>query len=413
MLSPSVVGPEIIARADALARFSEDPDGLTWTFLSEAHRAAAHRILEWMREAGMHARVDPLGNVVGRYEGEQPDGPALLTGSHFDTVRNAGKYDGILGLLVSIACVQALHAAGERLPFALEVVAFCDEEGARFQAALLGSRAMAGTFDARVLERRDAAGLAMVDALRASGLDPSRIPEARRQPEEVLGYVEVHIEQGPVLLSERLPVGIVTAIVGTTRLAVTVTGEAGHAGTVPMRLRRDAAAAAAEMVLCLERRCQAAPSLVGTVGELHVPRGAANMIPGRAEFSIDIRSDDDGVRGATVTGLLEELEAVARRRGVRVEIARTHEAPSVPYAGWLMRQLEETVSRAGVLPRYLSSGAGHDAMAMADHRRRHAPRAGRQRRDQSPPAGDGLGRGRRACGTDPARYDPPLSAATR
>ncbi|CAN0221725.1 unnamed protein product, partial [Phaeothamnion confervicola] len=286
-------GQRLLGQADTLAQFSEDLPKVTRVFLSPQHRAAGEKILGWMREAGMSAEFDALGNVVGRYDGEAPGAPALLSGSHMDSVRNAGRYDGIFGILCPIECVRRLHAAGRRLPFAIEVVAFGDEEGVRFGATLLGSHALSGTFDPAWLDKKDAAGITMRDALVAFGGDPDAIPGLKRDPAKTLAFVEVHIEQGPVLLSEGLPLGVVTAIAGGSRHTVDVTGLAGHAGTVPMGMRRDALAGAAEMVLAAERIAAGMPGTVATVGRIEAKPGAINVIPGDARFTLDARAGED------------------------------------------------------------------------------------------------------------------------
>ena len=358
-------GTEAMTRMEQIAAYSEDRKGLTRTFLTTQHKAAGELIKSWMEEAGMVAGFDAIGNMVGRYEGERPGLPALLVGSHFDTVRNAGKYDGMLGIVSAIACVKTLHRAGERLPFAIEVIGFSDEEGVRFGPTLLGSQALAGTFDPAFLDKLDADDISMAAALRHYGLDPTLIPSIARAPEQVLGFVEVHIEQGPVLLTEDLPVGIVTSIAGATRFQVTVIGQTAHAGTVPMHLRRDAATAAAEALLFIEKRCQV-DNLVGTVGKFNVPNGVANVVPGRAEFSIDVRAKEDPIRKVLVADILQELKAIGERRQVHMEIVKTHEANACACASWLMAQLEAAVSAANIPLRRLHSGAGHDAMALSD-----------------------------------------------
>jgi hydantoinase/carbamoylase family amidase len=359
-------GAEVMDRLDQLAQFSELPGGLTRVYLSAEEKGAGELLIRWMAEAGMDAGFDAVGNVVGRYEGTEPGLPALLTGSHYDTVRNAGQYDGMLGVVSAISCIKALNEAGERLPFAIEVIGFADEEGVRFQSTLLGSRGVAGTLDTEILDKQDADGTTMAEALTAFGLDPARIGDAAHKAEEVLAYVELHIEQGPVLLNEELPVGVVTSIAGATRFAVTVTGLAGHAGTVPMGGRRDAAAAAAEMLLAIEDRCTGIDALVGTVGQLTVPDGATNVIPGAAAFSIDIRAGDDAIRESAVADVEAALSTIAERRNVTVELTRTHEAKSAICAPWLMDQIRDAIADAGIEPRYLMSGAGHDAMAFVD-----------------------------------------------
>jgi allantoate deiminase len=358
-------GPALMARLDALARFSEDPDRLTRTFLSPAHRQAADQVLAWMQEAGMAARLDAAGNVVGRYEGERPGLPALLLGSHIDTVRDAGKYDGNLGVLAAIAVVDDLHRRGERLPFAIEVLAFGDEEGVRFPVTLTGSHAVAGTSDPASADARDDAGMRLGDALRAFGGDPDAVAGEGCRPEDVLGYVELHIEQGPVLEAEGLPLGIVTAINGAARYNATVRGMAGHAGTVPMDLRQDALAAAASMILAVERCAQGRREVVATVGQLDVQPGAVNVIPGAVRFTIDIRAPDDADRLAAMAEMVAALEGIARGRGVELVLDRYHDAGAVRCDEALMTRLDAAIRRHGLPARRLPSGAGHDAMAMA------------------------------------------------
>ncbi|MFO1351470.1 MAG: allantoate amidohydrolase [Gammaproteobacteria bacterium] len=354
-----------MARLEEFARYSEEDQRLTRTYLTPVQRAAGEQLIAWMKEAGMRAGFDGVGNVIGRYEGVQPGLPALMIGSHYDTVRNAGKYDGALGILSAIACVEALHRAGERLPFAIEVAGFAEEEGVRFGATLIGSRAVAGNFDYGVLAKTDAAGVSVAAALRDFGLDPDAIGAVARKRGEVLAYLEIHIEQGPVLLSEGLALGIVTAIAGASRFQIRIEGQAGHAGTVPMRLRHDAAAAAAEALLFVERRCRSDERLVGTVGKLQVPNGAVNVIPGVAEFSLDLRSGDDAARRAALTEVLAEFDAIGARRGVTFNIVRTHDAGACTCAPWLMEQLAQSLRGLGIPERRLPSGAGHDAMALA------------------------------------------------
>src|ERR1700730_11811415 len=287
----ALLGREIVEWVASLGAVSETPNNLTRIFLSPQHRAAADLLLSWMQAAGMTAHLDAIGNVCGRYEGDRPGLPCLMLGSHYDTVRDAGKWDGPLGLITAIACVGAMHQRGQRLPFAIEVIGFADEEGVRFASTLLGSRAIAGTFDESVLGVKDTAGTSMRDALSRFGLDPDHIGAAARGRSELLGYVELHIEQGPVLEGLNLPVGVVTAISGATRLAVSLTGMAGHAGTVPMLLRRDALAGAAECIYEIEEFCRTDQNgLVGTVGYIHAMPGATNVIPGQVSFTIDIRA---------------------------------------------------------------------------------------------------------------------------
>ena len=356
----------IMERCDALARHSELAGGLTRVYLSPEQRAANELVLGWMREAGMSARLDAIGNCVGRYEGERPGLPALLLGSHLDTVRDAGRYDGMLGVVSAIECVAVLNAAQRRLAFAIEVIGFADEEGVRFGSTLLGSRAVAGTFKPEVLDSVDANGVGMRAAMREYGLDPERVAQAARRREDVLAYAELHIDQGPVLEAEGLPAGVVTAINGATRLAVEINGTAGHAGTVPMNLRQDALAAAAECVLAIERRCGGVAELVGTVGKLETLPGAVNVIPGKVRFTIDVRSPRDPERLSAVSKIVAEMQAIAGRRNVAVKVARTHEGGVAACAPWLMEQIGAAIAAEEITVRKLPSGAGHDGMAMIE-----------------------------------------------
>jgi len=356
----------VLARCDALARISELPVGLTRVYLSPEQRAANDLVLGWMREAGMSARLDAVGNVVGRYEGDRSGLPCLILGSHLDTVHDAGKYDGMLGVVAAIECVHALKEGGWRLPIAIEVIGFADEEGARFNATLIGSRAVAGTLRKEVLDIVDSAGVSVRDAMLRFGLDPTRIGESARRREDVLAYVELHIEQGPVLENERLPVGVVTAINGATRLAVEIDGTAGHAGTVPMTLRQDALAAAAECVLAIESRCASVPELVGTVGKLETHPGSVNVIPGKVRFTIDVRAPDDSLRRTAVDDVLAEIRQICARRRVTPKVTKTHEGGVAACAPWLMEQLGAAIAAEAIPVRKLPSGAGHDGMAMID-----------------------------------------------
>jgi hydantoinase/carbamoylase family amidase len=357
-----VFGPRILALADQLAKWSEASDNLTCTYLTDAHRAVAAQLRDWMQAAGMTAEIDVLGNVVGRYAAAAPDAKTLIVASHYDTVRNAGKYDGRFGILAPLVVVEHLNRAGQRLPFHLEVIAFSEEEGVRFGTAYLGSSALTGRFDLRVLELRDASGISVAELIRATGDDPNTIPALARRPKDLLGYLELHIEQGPMLLHENLPVGIVTAIAGGSRFLLTITGASGHAGTTPMTARHDAAAAAAEIVLFVERRCGTAPGLVGTVGRLAVPDGAINVIPGRCELSVDIRADELPKRDAAIADVFAEIERIGKRRGVTIKTTEMQRTPVVPCSPRLQRLLADCITHAGLRPHYLPSGAGHDGI---------------------------------------------------
>lgn len=359
------LGARIKAEVDAWARFSEEDDKLVRLFLTPEHRQTAEAVIAAMRAAGMSARIDAVGNVVGRYEGEAPNAPALLTGSHIDTVRDAGAYDGNLGAALPIACIAELNAAGKRLPFAVEVIAFGDEEGVRFPTTLSGSRTVAGTFDPAALAACDAEGKTLAEALREFGCDPDGIQDEARRRAEVLGFVEVHIEQGPVLESRNLPVGIVTAISGASRLRVSVNGMAGHAGTVPMTLRQDTLAGAAEMIIAIERRATAEQGLVATVGCIEAEPGAINVIPGHTNFTIDVRAPEDGVRQTAIEDIKADLAEIAGRRRLEIEFEPLHIGSAVTCDPALMDSLEAAVARCGIEPLRLPSGAGHDAMAIA------------------------------------------------
>jgi len=363
----SSLGDEIVGRIDELAAISETPGHLTRIFLTKEHRAAADLILGWMRDAGMRAHLDAIGNVCGRYEGEVAGSPCLMLGSHYDTVRDAGKWDGPLGLITAISCVAELHRGARRLPFAIEVTGFADEEGVRFASTLLGSRAVAGAFDESVLGAKDSRGISLREALSQFGLDPGHIGAAARSRAELLAYLELHIEQGPVLEGLNLPVGVVTAISGATRLAARLTGMAGHAGTVPMPLRRDALAGAAECIVAIEEFCRSGQSgLVGTVGYIHAMPGATNVIPGQVSFTIDIRAPSDPQRKLAVAGIVRQIEDIARRRKLELQVDVTHENRTVPCAPWLKDQVSEAIAREGGRVFDLPSGAGHDGMAMID-----------------------------------------------
>jgi allantoate deiminase len=348
----------LLRRLAELATLSDTAGGLTRLFLSPAHKRAVGLVEGWMREAGLTTHVDAIGNLVGR----KGSGKTLLLGSHIDTVRDAGWYDGNFGV---VAAIEAVRAAGD-LPYGVEVIAFGDEEGVRFPQTLSGARAVAGTFDPAALAGRDADGIAMGEALAAFGGDPAGIASVARNPADVAGYVELHIEQGPVLEAEGLAVGVVTAINGASRFAVVVTGDAGHAGTVPMPMRRDALAAAAEMVLAVEAVGRSVPELVATVGAISVHPGAPNSVPGQVKFSIDVRAPVDAARHEAVLAITAAFDRIAGSRNVDLSMTQTHDAPAVACSGRLREHLADAVKAKGIVPRFLPSGAGHDAMAVAD-----------------------------------------------
>lgn len=354
-----------VERIASLAGFSEEPGRLTRRFATPALVEATARVGAWMEEAGMTVSVDAIGNLRGRREGDPPGAPALILGSHLDTVRDAGSWDGTLGVLVALSVIRGLADQGRRLPFALELVAFADEEGTRYGTAYLGSSAFAGEFDFALLERRDEDGITMADAIAAAGGDPARITSAQRGTEDVLGYIEVHIEQGPALEDSELPVAVVEGIVGQTRVRVTYEGVAGHAGTVPADKRRDALCAAAELVLAVERRAIETAGLRATVGELRVEPGAANVIPGRTELSIDIRHLEDAERHKAVADLHEASRQIAAARGLDLDWESMLEQDAIACDQRLTSVLEEAIRSTGIPVQSLASGAGHDGAALA------------------------------------------------
>jgi beta-ureidopropionase / N-carbamoyl-L-amino-acid hydrolase len=339
---------------------------LTVTYLTDAHRACAQRLAHWMRaDCGFdEVEIDAVGNVVAVYHGSNRDAKRLLTGSHYDTVRNGGKYDGRLGILVPMACVRELSRQRRRLPFGFEVVGFAEEEGQRYKAVFLGSGALVGQFDMTWLDQEDADGISMRDAMVHAGLCIDDIPKLRRDPAKYLGFVETHIEQGPVLNEVDLPLGIVTSINGSVRYLGEVVGMASHAGTTPMQSRRDAAAAVAELILFVEKRAASVPNLVATVGMLEVPSGSINVVPGRCTFSLDVRATTNEVRDACADDILAELRSICERRGLHHKLEETVRAAAAPSAPEWQRRWERAVESLGVPLLRMPSGAGHDAMKL-------------------------------------------------
>jgi allantoate deiminase len=354
MIAPMGDAETVLERCDLLARCSEEPDRLTRRFATPALREARELVQGWMHDAGLATHCDAIGNLVGRLDGGGDR--ALVLGSHLDTVPDAGRYDGALGVLPE---------AGSRLPFALEVVGFADEEGARYRTAFLGSAVMAGRFETGWLGRVDSDGVTLADAVRAWGGDPEALPTGRRRAEDLLGYCEVHIEQGPVLDRRREPLAVVTAIAGRTLAGVTFGGSPGHAGTTPMDARRDALCAAAEWIGTVEAEARGGNGLVATVGEIAADPGSANVIPGRVAVSLDVRHADDGVREAATTALGERAAAIGEARGVDVTWEELQAMPAVPCSPALSDRLAAAVADAGHPAPRLPSGAGHDAVMMA------------------------------------------------
>jgi len=364
-MTNNVYAQTIMQRCDTLAGFSEEPDRLTRRYGTAALRDANATVAEWMRAAGMTVRQDAIGNLIGRYEAEQPGAKTLLMGSHMDSVIDAGKYDGPLGVLVALACVQRLRDQRRRLPFAIELLAFADEEGVRYHTTYLGSQAVAGTLAPETLELADDAGITLAEAIRAFGGEPGRLADARRSGDDLLGYCEVHIEQGPVLEARDLPVGVVSAIAGQSRVAVSFTGIAGHAGTVPMDLRRDALCAAAELVLAAEALARDTPGLVATVGQLDARPGASNVIPGKTTLSLDVRHHDDARREMALAQLRRRAEQIAAARRIALDWRIAQESRALACDPALTERLAQAIEALGYPLLSLPSGAGHDGVAIS------------------------------------------------
>ena len=348
-----------------LAQYSDVPDALTVTYLTEAHLTCARTLELGMKACGFDdVRIDAVGNVVGIYKAATTGAKTLMTGSHYDTVRNGGKYDGRLGIFVPMACVRELARAGKRLPFNLEVVGFAEEEGQRYKATFLGSGALVGDFKTEWLDQHDADGITLRQAMKQAGLKIEDISKLTRNAADYVGFVEVHIEQGPVLNELDLPLGVVTSINGSVRFVGEVIGMASHAGTTPMDRRRDAAAAVAELALYVEKRAAQQPNLVGTIGMLTVPNGSINVVPGRCQFSLDLRATTDALRDALMHDVVNELKHICHRRGVHYTLEETMRASAAPSHSQLQGLWEQAVQSLGVPVFHLPSGAGHDAMKL-------------------------------------------------
>ncbi len=353
-------------RIGALAKISNESGVVTRTFASPAMSRANQLVAGWMRAVGMETHEDAIGNLIGHYAGKAEAGKAteakiLLLGSHLDTVRNAGKFDGPLGVLLALACVGKLHQKRLRLPFAINVLGFADEEGVRYQSAYLGSKAVAGRFEPADLKRKDADGISMADAIKNFGGDPAKIKTARLNPKNLIGYLEAHIEQGPVLEKENLALGIVTGIAGQTRARVSFLGRAGHAGTTPMSLRRDALCAAAEFILAVETLARRTSGLVATVGQIKAEPGVSNVIPGEVHLSVDIRHAKDSVRRSAQKAVKTIALKIAARRTIKLDGEVVHETPATACSKYLSGLLEQSVKRHQKRTHRLASGAGHDA----------------------------------------------------
>ncbi|MBW8189773.1 allantoate amidohydrolase [Neiella marina] len=356
---------QIMAWCDELASISAESEGIHRFYLTPEHHACNERVATWMRQATMTTHVDQAGNLIGRYASNQADAKTLIIGSHLDTIPNAGRYDGILGVLLPIAVIDLLQRQGIQLPFHIDVIGFGDEEGIRFGATLLGSRAVAGTWDNNWWSLNDRADTSLAQAFDQFGLDPDAITQAAYAAEQLLGYLEVHIEQGPVLEQQGLPVGIVSAIAGARRFQIDIEGQAGHAGTVPMTMRQDALLGASEAALLIEQTAQKF-GVVATVGQLTCGPGAVNVIPGNVRFSLDIRSVDDAVRDEAIGHLQQQLEKICHQRRLTCQWHQIHQAPAVKCAPWWLELQQQTMASLALKPLVLMSGAGHDAMAFAD-----------------------------------------------
>lgn len=354
---------EVVTRCQKLARFSEDVAGTRRTFLSAPMRDCHEQITKWVKAAGAEVSVDAAGNLRGVYPAAQSNAPRLLLGSHLDTVPNAGAYDGVLGVVLAVALLEALD--GKRLPFGIEVVGFSEEEGVRFGTPFIGSRALVGRLDEEVLSCRDANGISVREAIRGYGLNPAEIPGAALK-DDAFAYFEFHIEQGPVLEALGRPLGAVEAITGQTRMEFRFSGRANHAGTTPMHLRHDAIAGAAEWISAAERMAKGNPDLVATVGRIEAKPGATNVIAGEALLSLDLRHKSDEVRARTQGVLVRQAEEIAQRRRLSVESRVLLDQQAVAMDAFLVGQIEESIRKTGCQPHRMVSGAGHDAMIMAE-----------------------------------------------
>lgn len=361
----AAIGARAESMLSALGAISAEPQRLVRLYLTPEHRRAADLVASWMRDAGMTVTEDALGTVRGHWRPELKQ--RLLIGSHIDTVIDAGKYDGPLGVVAGVLAVRELAARNVDLPFGIDVLAFGDEEGSRFRTTLSSSAACAGIFDATSLAIADSNGVTFADALRAYGKDPDAIPADAYNAADVAGYVEVHIEQGPVLEARNLPLGVVTGIIGQSRMRVSARGEAGHAGTVPMHLRRDALAGVAEFMTFAENtaREHADDSMVATVGRIEAFPGATNVIPGRVDFSLEVRSATDAKRESAIGRMMAEAGQIARRRRMDVVFETAHETATTACTAAMQSVLADAIASLGHEPFRLASGAGHDALSMA------------------------------------------------
>lgn len=358
----------VMERCELLATFSEEPGRITRRFATPPMHQVHETVTGWLLAAGMTVEADAMGNLIGRQASAQPGARTLLLGSHLDTVRDAGKYDGVLGVMVALACLERLHARAERLPFAVELLCFADEEGLRYPSIYLGSKAMTGAFQPQDLDLRDTEGISMAEALRAAGgnPDPVLLTRPRWSREELLGYCEVHIEQGPVLEARDLPLAVVTSIVGQQRMLFRFDGVQGHAGTLPMHLRRDALCAAAEFVVAVEALASGVPGLVATVGQLRVQPGASNVVPGQVELSLDVRHEDDEQLARAASQLLQTAEQISARRGVHLASQQVQRSSTIACSPTLRQRWQTALTAEGYPLFALASGAGHDGVSLSE-----------------------------------------------
>lgn len=358
-------GHLVLDWSDTLGTWSDDENCLTCAFMTTAHRKTAVQLASWMRECGMEVSIDTAGNVIGRYVSDNPAAKTLMTGSHYDTARDSSKLKGRLGILLPIAVVRHLHSSGVKLPFHLEIVGFSDSMGLRFNSAFLGSKALAGRFDMRALDNVDSEGLTLQSTLHDAGYNAQLIPQIARRRENLLGFVEVAMESGPILRGRGMPAGVVTSIAGSSRYMIELTGTACHTGSAPMSMRRDAAAAAAEVVLLVERCCSGTVSLSGTVCEIEIPNSAASVVPGGCRLILEVRAANNATRDRAVTSIMVGIDAICYRRNMDVRIQCVEQVAAVNCAAGLRRQLGEAAMLVGVTPTELAAGTAHDAMEMA------------------------------------------------
>ena len=354
---------KVVARCKRLAGFSEDFGSTRRTFLSAALRDCHREIADWLNAVGAEVRVDAAGNLRGFYEGAHVNAPRLLLGSHLDTVPNAGAYDGVLGVVMAVAILEALD--GKRFPFGIEIIGFSEEEGVRFSTPFIGSRALVGRLDEELLSQRDVNGISIRAAIEKFGLNPSEIPRAMLS-EDTSAYLEFHIEQGPVLESLGLGLGVVEAIAGQTRMEFIFLGRSNHAGTTPMDLRRDAVAAAAEWIVAVERTAKSHPGLVATVGQIEAEPGATNVIAGKVRATLDLRHTSDEVRERVAEMLVRQAEEIVARRGLSLRRKVLLSQSAIAMDAFLVEQIAEAIRRTGSQPHRMVSGAGHDAMMLAE-----------------------------------------------